>query len=678
MIYLVGDCVENLTPDICKGEFDWFKSWLDRKEERREMEVEFDIETNVTPWWCDKVVRTVQFGDVDNQFVLQWSHLSQQQKDYIKVRVLESERWKKIIHNAMFECVVMLFHGVRIVNVFDTMLGEQVLYGGEQNVIGYGLDDVAFRRLNRTLDKSYQTAFHEDILTVGHIRYAAQDVTYLSLLKKEIHQDCQQWGLDWVLALENEVVLAFAEMTYHGMEVDQEWWISLQSKAEPIVLASQEKLNAWLDHEDFNKVALEKGYLSKEDRILINWNSGKQKSMIFSALFPELPGTTKAVLSKWSKTAQDAPVWMNDYLQGETESLTQYVLANHRQWLFENNFLIPAGVPMINWNSVDQVLPLIQAVAPVKNLNAESMGRVGHPIAADLEEFKDSLKLVSTYGESWLQNIEPDGMVRTSFNQVLTTGRVSSAKPNMQQIPAKESVGNTYRNAFVPPKGWKFVSSDYVSQELIIIAYLSNDPVWIEALSKGQDLHSVAAELVYKSKWRDAAEEGKCEYYFAHVDKSGKYWPENSKLKCSCKKHKYMRSGVKSINFGLAYGMSHFKLASSLRITVPEAKQLIIDYFKAFPRIGTLLTYLGRFGVTNGYIQTIWPFYRKRYFPYWKNYIRFIDAHLMDVSFHSGLGEIERASKNMPEQRYGHVKSEEFGEPYVIGYGNTEPSLTWV
>lgn len=119
----------------------------------------------------------------------------------------------------------------------------------------------------------------------------------------------------------------------------------------------------------------------------------------------------------------------------------------------------------------------------------------------------------------------------------------------------------------------------------------------------------------------------------------------------------------KLLDYPLAYGMSEFKLASTLRISVSEAKQLIKDYFKAFPGIGKLLDYLGRFGVEKGFIQTIFPYYRKRWFPNWKFYIRYIDAHLSQVKFHGGLGEIERASKNQPEL-IGLLKSEEFGEPY--------------
>lgn len=213
----------------------------------------------------------------------------------------------------------------------------------------------------------------------------------------------------------------------------------------------------------------------------------------------------------------------------------------------------------------------------------------------------------------------------------------------MQNIPAKESVGTRYRNAFVCKPGWKYVDSDFSSQELVIIAYMSNDPVWNEALRLGQDLHSVCAELVYPNNgWKNSAQ-ADCDYYKTIDSKV-------AKAKCSCKSHKNMRNAVKSINFGLAYGMSEYKLSGTLNIEVKEARKLIDDYFKTFPSIGGTLNYLGNFGVRNGYIQTIAPFFRKRWFPYWKYSRSKIDVHVSKVQYDPTLGSIERASKNMPIQ----------------------------
>jgi len=108
---------------------------------------------------------------------------------------------------------------------------------------------------------------------------------------------------------------------------------------------------------------------------------------------------------------------------------------------------------------------------------------------------------------------------------------------------------------------------------------------------------------------------------------------------------------VKTLNFGLCYGMTEFKLAGSMGSTVPEAKQLINEYFVTFPKIGALLNYLGRFGVAKGYIQTIYPFYRKRWFPEWYQISEDTRAaHLMGIEHSHDLGAIERAAKNMPIQ----------------------------
>jgi DNA polymerase I len=214
----------------------------------------------------------------------------------------------------------------------------------------------------------------------------------------------------------------------------------------------------------------------------------------------------------------------------------------------------------------------------------------------------------------------------------------------MQQIPAYDEVGNRYRNCFMPTvPGWVFVDSDYSSQELVIIAYISQDPVWLDALAKGKDLHSVCAHMMYGKKWENATEAG-CEYFAKNSDE------ELKQKKCSCKKHKVMRYDTKTIDFGLAYGMSKFKLAGELKITVPEAEALIDLYFTTFPNIGKVLTNLGGYGVQTGLIKTLAPFNRKRWFPNWEKVKDRIEYHIKGIQYNGILGEIERASKNMPIQ----------------------------
>ena len=283
----------------------------------------------------------------------------------------------------------------------------------------------------------------------------------------------------------------------------------------------------------------------------------------------------------------------------------------------------------INWDSPKQVLNVLSTLLPkLENVNAKYLNKYRYrlPIINKYIKYKEAMKLCTSYGDAFFENLKGDGKIHTSFHQILDTGRVSSSGPNMQQIPAD----NTFRNCFIAPKGWKFVSADYSSQELNVIAFGSKDPVWIEALEKGQDLHSVCAELVYKDKWLNNAE-GDCIYL-------------GVKGKCNCPKHKVMRTNVKTINFGLAYGMGPHKLADNLNIDISEAKDLIKQYFNAFPAIGGFLKKLANFGKQYGYIKTFPPYNRRRWFDSW--YPNIWNA----VESKRELGTIERASKNTPIQ----------------------------
>jgi DNA polymerase-1 len=156
--------------------------------------------------------------------------------------------------------------------------------------------------------------------------------------------------------------------------------------------------------------------------------------------------------------------------------------------------------------------------------------------------------------------------------------------------------------------------------------------------------------MVYSKKWKEAADPD-CAYYKMVVDKDGNLVQQ--KQKCSCKKHKKLRNDVKTVNFGLAYGMSAIKLSGEIEVTVPEAIALIERYFIVFPNIGRTLTFLGNFGVQQGYIQTLAPFYRKRWFPQWEAWSTWIEPHVQGIKYVPALGEIERASKNMPIQGSG-------------------------
>jgi len=331
---------------------------------------------------------------------------------------------------------------------------------------------------------------------------------------------------------------------------------------------------------------------------------------------------------KWlelANTAEDKSKELKEQLNTfilDNESLYKpYINRDIQGSLFD---AVPEVEVNIKWTSSPQVLEVFN----LYNMKLESVDakylhkfKKKYPILSPYVTFKEQTKLYTSYGSKFFDNFKGDGKIHTNFKQILNTGRVASSSPNMQQIPAD----NAYRNCFIPEPEHVFVSGDYSSQELCVIAFGSQDPIWLQALEKGEDLHSVCADLVYGDVWRDAAEDD-CAYM-------------EKKAKCNCPGHKKLRNGVKSINFGLAYGMSKFKLADTLLISEDEAEALMNKYFKAFPSIKGFLDALGNYGTRNGYIKTFAPYRRMRFFDEWDP--------MMDKKT---AGDIERASKNTPIQ----------------------------
>ena len=172
-------------------------------------------------------------------------------------------------------------------------------------------------------------------------------------------------------------------------------------------------------------------------------------------------------------------------------------------------FIPPEEIRKINikWSSPTQVLQVFKEYGlDIEKVNAFELSKHKNRVfVTKYLKYKEQQKVVSTYGKSFLKYVMKDGKVRTSFWQILNTGRVSSGnkedrKPNMQNIPAD----NKFRNCFKARDGYSLVSVDYSGQELGIIASGSKDPVWMKAREEEADLHSICADMVFKEKWREA------------------------------------------------------------------------------------------------------------------------------------------------------------------------------
>ena len=269
------------------------------------------------------------------------------------------------------------------------------------------------------------------------------------------------------------------------------------------------------------------------------------------------------------------------------------------------DMFLPASEVMgtrLNWDSPMQTLRVFQCVDnSIMGTSERDTMKIAamHNIGKQLRTYREMSKKVSSFGKSFVAHVYADGKIHPRFVQIKRTGRVSCKEPNMQQIPAS----NNYRNCFISEADHVFVSADYSSQELCIIAHGSKDPVFNHALRNGHDLHSVCAALVFGDRWKEAGEDS-CVF-------------EQGFEKCTCPEHKKLRTAVKSINFGLAYGMGPKKLSETMEISMSEASTLIENYFKAFPKIKAFLEGMSRSGVKQGFIKTFKPWGRTRWFDDW-------------------------------------------------------------
>jgi DNA polymerase-1 len=177
-----------------------------------------------------------------------------------------------------------------------------------------------------------------------------------------------------------------------------------------------------------------------------------------------------------------------------------------------------------------------------------------HPIIEALLRYREVEKLRSTYGESLAAEVADDGRIHATFRQtVARTGRLSSDRPNLHNIPVRTEEGRRFREAFVPSEGRRLLVADYDQIELRAIAHLSGDPGLTAAFAAGQDIHRTVAARVFGIDPSDVT--------VAH------------------------RSTAKMVSYGLAYGMEAYGLSQRLGVPVEEAADILAAYFEGFPYV---------------------------------------------------------------------------------------------
>ena len=280
----------------------------------------------------------------------------------------------------------------------------------------------------------------------------------------------------------------------------------------------------------------------------------------------------------------------------DTDALAAFgkSLENEITLLTENITALAEGE--FNINSPKQLAEVLfeRLMLPTKGLKKNKNGystdaetlnglRGTHPIIDEILLYRQYTKLYSTYVQGLLKAADESGVLHTDFKQALTaTGRLSSAEPNLQNIPIRTALGRELRRVFRPRKeGYVLVDADYSQIELRLLAAFSGDGSMCDAFRTGTDIHRRTAAAVFRVPESAVPDE--------------------------------LRSRAKAVNFGIVYGISAYSLSGDIGVSVAEAKRYMDSYFAEFPGIRAYLDRTVEEAEANGYTETCLG--RRRYIP---------------------------------------------------------------
>ena len=424
-------------------------------------------------------------------------------------------------------------YGINFYKIWDVMLVEQNLTNGMD--LGYSLAKISERYLGiknvndidlfnqedgdeEVIDKSIRLEF----LTIGdapftkeQVTYGAGDIEYPLRIKKIQEQGINGYNPTEVHKLENDFCLVLADIELNGVSFSKKQWLQTYSNNVPVYEKRLKKLNTWIEqkHPKFSEPAtlFEE---SKGCRIL--WSSPDQviEFLKYLKICPkEKSKQTKRM--EWTAGAK---------------ALTKLLNSDYKKKYGDNE--------ETEINSVEDFI-----------LNYLLLNK--------------SAQSITTFGEDWLKYIHPiTGRIHTSFRQILSTGRISSNNPNIQNIPGDVE----YRKAFIPSLGNKFINSDFAAQEVRILSEVSKDPSMLSFFNDGHpifkdDFHCFVASKMF-SVIRNEPD-----------------------LIVTKKTHPKERQDAKAISFKISYGGSAYTLKDDFGVVEEVAQKFIDGFFEAFPSL---------------------------------------------------------------------------------------------
>ena len=229
-------------------------------------------------------------------------------------------------------------------------------------------------------------------------------------------------------------------------------------------------------------------------------------------------------------------------------------------------------------------LPPVKKTKTGYSTNADVLEKLKgkHPIIPAIMDYRMLTKLKSTYADGLIKEIQEDGRIRTTFQNLVTaTGRLSSTEPNLQNIPVRTDLGSEIRKMFVPRPGCVLVDADYSQIELRVLAHIAKDAAMQEAFCSGVDIHTATAAQVFDVPVEEVTA--------------------------------LQRRHAKAVNFGIVYGISEFSLAEDIGVSRYEAREYIDNYLTNYRGVRAYMKQVVVDAKAIGYTRTLYG--RRRYIP---------------------------------------------------------------
>lgn len=457
----------------------------------------------------------LQIGDKDTQFVIDVRTV-----DISPLKeVLENPNIIKVLQNASFDYKFFRMYSIMLVNIWDTQLAEMVLTAGpDNNEVNLGF--ITNKYLNIELDKSVRNQFvgmKSKPFTYKQIIYGAKDVEYLLDIREKQLKEIEKYDLEPCLRLENKFVSVLADIEYNGFYLDKTMWSKLEITNKDNLSKARKSLDDYILNNNITEfIDLQYNLFSEGFKCSINWDSPKQ-------VIPFLKHLGINTITRDKRTGKDKDTC-------EEKAIGKY--------------------------------------------------KKKFPFLTLYFNYKATAKEVSTYGIDFLDHINKyTGRVHSSFWQIVSTGRISSNHPNLQNIPAREDETGSqpFRECFRGAGDNTLIVADYSQQEPRVTADVCKDPALVEFYLNGDgDTHSMVSSRLF------SVIEGK-------TVKITKGDPR--------------RQIGKVLNLKLDYGGSAFTVKDDLKVTTEKEAQVFIDALEeAFPGKAEYFDRKLKETMKNGYI----------------------------------------------------------------------------